>query len=51
MIAEASSRDAMLAAVPKLRAFAISLCRNGDHAETSPWRRRRDRRHELSNVR
>jgi hypothetical protein len=27
MIAEASSRDAMLAAIPKLRAFAISLCR------------------------
>jgi RNA polymerase sigma-70 factor, ECF subfamily len=33
MIAEASNRDAMLAAIPKLRAFAISLCRNGDHAE------------------
>jgi RNA polymerase sigma-70 factor (ECF subfamily) len=33
MIAEASSRDAMLAAIPKLRAFAISLCRNSDHAE------------------
>jgi RNA polymerase sigma factor (sigma-70 family) len=26
-------RDAMLAAIPKLRAFAISLCRNGDQAE------------------
>lgn len=33
MITEASSRDAMLAAMPKLRAFAISLRRNGDHAE------------------
>jgi RNA polymerase sigma factor (sigma-70 family) len=33
MIAEASSRDAMLAGMPKLRAFAMSLCRNGDHAE------------------
>ena len=28
-----SVRTAMLAAMPKLRAFAISLCRNGDHAE------------------
>ncbi len=26
-------RDTMLAAIPKLRAFAISLCRNGDQAE------------------
>jgi RNA polymerase sigma-70 factor (ECF subfamily) len=26
-------RTAMLAAMPKLRAFAISLCRNGDQAE------------------
>jgi Sigma-70 region 2 len=33
MIAEASSREAMLAAMAKLRASAISLCRNGDHAE------------------
>jgi RNA polymerase sigma-70 factor (ECF subfamily) len=33
MIGEASSRDAMLSAMPKLRAFAMSLCRNGDHAE------------------
>jgi len=33
MTAQASSRDAMLAAIPKLRAFAISLCRNGDHAD------------------
>jgi RNA polymerase sigma-70 factor (ECF subfamily) len=33
MIAEASSRDAILAAMPKLRASAMSLCRNGDHAE------------------
>src|SRR5262245_37415109 len=33
MTAQASSRDAMLAAIPKLRAFAISLCRNGDYAE------------------
>jgi RNA polymerase sigma-70 factor, ECF subfamily len=33
MIAEASNRDAMLSAMPKLRAFAMSLCRNGDHAE------------------
>jgi DNA-directed RNA polymerase specialized sigma24 family protein len=24
---------AMLAALPRLRAFAISLCRNGDHAD------------------
>ena len=32
-IAEASSRDAMVAAIPNLRAFAISLCRNGDEAE------------------
>jgi RNA polymerase sigma factor (sigma-70 family) len=32
MIAEASSRD-VIAAMPKLRAFAMSLCRNGDHAE------------------
>jgi len=24
---------AMLAAMPRLRAFAISLCRNGDHAD------------------
>jgi RNA polymerase sigma-70 factor, ECF subfamily len=28
-----SSTDALLAAVPKLRAFAISLCRNGDQAD------------------
>jgi len=33
MLSEASSRDAMVAAMPKLRAFAISLCRNGDQAE------------------
>jgi RNA polymerase sigma-70 factor (ECF subfamily) len=33
MIAEASGRDPMLAAMPKLRASAIFLCRNGDHAE------------------
>jgi RNA polymerase sigma-70 factor, ECF subfamily len=33
MIAEASGRDPMLAAMSKLRASAISLCRNGDHAE------------------
>ena len=33
MAAEAFSRDAMLAAMPRLRAFAISLCQNGDHAE------------------
>jgi RNA polymerase sigma-70 factor (ECF subfamily) len=33
MTAEASSRDAMLAAMPKLRAFAISLSRNGDDAD------------------
>jgi RNA polymerase sigma-70 factor, ECF subfamily len=26
-------RDAMLAAIPRLRAFAISLCRNGDQAD------------------
>jgi RNA polymerase sigma-70 factor (ECF subfamily) len=32
-IAEASSRDAMVAVIPNLRAFAISLCRNGDEAE------------------
>jgi RNA polymerase sigma-70 factor (ECF subfamily) len=28
-----SPTDELLAAVPKLRAFAISLCRNGDHAD------------------
>ena len=33
MFSEASSRDAMVAAMPNLRAFAISLCRNGDQAE------------------
>jgi RNA polymerase sigma-70 factor, ECF subfamily len=33
MISEASSRDAMVAAIPSLRAFAVSLCRNGDQAE------------------
>jgi RNA polymerase sigma-70 factor (ECF subfamily) len=33
VISEASSREAMLAAIPSLRAFAISLCRNGDQAE------------------
>jgi len=33
MTGEASSRDAVLAAIPELRAFAISLCRNCDHAE------------------
>ena len=33
MTLDPSVRTAMLAAMPKLRAFAISLCRNGDHAE------------------
>jgi RNA polymerase sigma-70 factor (ECF subfamily) len=33
MTLDTSVRTAMLAAMPKLRAFAISLCRNGDHAE------------------
>jgi hypothetical protein len=33
MIAEASCREAMLAAIPKLRASAKSPCRNGEHAE------------------
>jgi RNA polymerase sigma-70 factor (ECF subfamily) len=33
MTLEPSVRDPMLAAIPKLRAFAISLCRNGDQAE------------------
>jgi RNA polymerase sigma-70 factor (ECF subfamily) len=28
-----SPMDELLAAVPKLRAFAVSLCRNGDHAD------------------
>jgi RNA polymerase sigma-70 factor (ECF subfamily) len=30
---EPSARDLMLASIPKLRAFAISLCRNGDRAD------------------
>jgi RNA polymerase sigma-70 factor, ECF subfamily len=33
MTLEPSVREPMLAAIPKLRAFAISLCRNGDQAE------------------
>jgi RNA polymerase sigma-70 factor (ECF subfamily) len=33
MTLEPFIRTAMLAAMPKLRAFAISLCRNGDQAE------------------
>jgi bacterioferritin (cytochrome b1) len=33
MIAEASCREAMLAAIPKLRASAKTPCRNGEHAE------------------
>src|SRR5262249_44295456 len=33
MITEASSLDAMVAAIPSLRAFAISLSHNGDQAE------------------
>jgi len=33
MNVKAHSRDAMLAAIPRLRAFAVSLCRNGDQAE------------------
>jgi RNA polymerase sigma-70 factor (ECF subfamily) len=33
MMAEAASQDAMVAAMPSLRAFAISLCRNGEQAE------------------
>jgi RNA polymerase sigma-70 factor, ECF subfamily len=33
MTLEPEIRDTMLAAIPKLRAFAISLCRNGDQAE------------------
>jgi RNA polymerase sigma-70 factor (ECF subfamily) len=33
MTLAAEIRDTMLAAIPKLRAFAISLCRNGDQAE------------------
>jgi RNA polymerase sigma-70 factor, ECF subfamily len=33
MTLEPPIRTAMLAAMPKLRAFAISLCRNGDQAE------------------
>jgi RNA polymerase sigma-70 factor (ECF subfamily) len=33
MTLEPDIRDAILAAIPKLRAFAISLCRNGDQAE------------------
>jgi DNA-directed RNA polymerase specialized sigma24 family protein len=33
MTLEPPIRTAMLSAMPKLRAFAISLCRNGDQAE------------------
>src|SRR4030088_3370762 len=33
MMLEPPVRTAMLEAIPKLRAFAISLCRNGDQAE------------------
>ena len=33
MTLEPSVREPLLAAIPKLRAFAISLCRNGDQAE------------------
>jgi RNA polymerase sigma-70 factor (ECF subfamily) len=33
MTLEPDIRDAMLAAIPRLRSFAISLCRNGDQAE------------------
>ena len=33
MAAQAQVREAMLAAVPSLRAFAISLCRNTDRAD------------------
>jgi RNA polymerase sigma-70 factor, ECF subfamily len=33
MIADAASQDAIVAAIPSLRAFAISLCRNGEQAE------------------
>jgi RNA polymerase sigma-70 factor (ECF subfamily) len=33
MTLEPSVRDPLLAAIPKLRGFAISLCRNGDQAE------------------
>jgi DNA-directed RNA polymerase specialized sigma24 family protein len=33
MIAEASCREAMLAAIPKLRASAKSPCRNGEHGK------------------
>jgi RNA polymerase sigma-70 factor (ECF subfamily) len=33
MTLEPAIRDALLAAMPKLRAFAISLCRNSDQAE------------------
>ena len=33
MTLDPSVQTAMLAAMPNLRAFAISLCRNGDYAE------------------
>jgi RNA polymerase sigma-70 factor, ECF subfamily len=32
-MSESSSTEALLAAAPKLRAFALSLCRNGDQAD------------------
>src|SRR5258707_13855098 len=33
MTLEPTVRDPLLAAIPRLRSFAISLCRNGDQAD------------------